>query len=200
MTDLTLGYPLPEAGRGGERDDQELARTAASDPAAFEHLYRRHVERVYRYLSVRLGSEQDAQDLTAQTFLTAMENISSFRGDGPFAAWLIGIARLKVAAFYRNRHSLVALEAAHNHPYAGSPPELATADRLQLERVARAMQAIASDRAEALSLCFFAGLNTEEAARVMGRSKDAVKMLVHRGLRDLRQRLVTTREEQNNES
>jgi len=51
---------------------------------------------------------------------------------------------------------------------------------------------LAPDRAEALRLRFFAGLECSEIAPVMGRSEAAVKMLVHRALIDLRERLEAT--------
>ena len=47
---------------------------------------------------------------------------------------------------------------------------------------------LSSDRAEALILCFFSELSFTEAASVLGKSEAAVKMLVSRGLQDLRAR------------
>jgi len=66
-------------------DDETLAREATENPAAFAELYRRHLSRVYRYLLIRVGDVHDAQDLTAQTFLAALEGIAGYRGRGNFA-------------------------------------------------------------------------------------------------------------------
>ena len=65
-------------------DDLALARNALADEDAFAELYRQYVTRVYRYHMARTGNEQDAEDLTSQTFLAALEGIRSFRGDGVF--------------------------------------------------------------------------------------------------------------------
>lgn len=74
-------------------DDFVLARRACQDGQAFAELYRRHVDRVYRYLLIQAGHRQDAEDLTAQTFLEALQHIGRYRGEGEFAAWLLSIAR-----------------------------------------------------------------------------------------------------------
>ncbi len=52
-------------------EDEMLAHRASHDPDAFALLYQRYLNRVYRYLLSRVGDDQDAQDLTAQTFLAA---------------------------------------------------------------------------------------------------------------------------------
>jgi RNA polymerase sigma-70 factor (ECF subfamily) len=56
--------------------------------------------------------------------------------------------------------------------------------------VARALQALAPDRAEALALRIFGGLDIAEVGEVMGKSEAAVKMLVHRAVNDLHERLA----------
>lgn len=92
---LTLLSPHPNGKAVGSSatDDVELARRAAADPEAFTELYHRHLPGIYRYHLARTGHVQEAEDLTAQTFLTGLESISSFRGQGRFASWLFGIAR-----------------------------------------------------------------------------------------------------------
>ena len=69
-------------------------------------------------------------------------------------------------------------------------PEQIIAGRMHIEQVARALQALAPERAEALALRLFGGLSVAEIGMSMGKSEAAVKMLVHRALRDLQQRLA----------
>ena len=169
-------------------NELELARAALVDAQAFAELYRRHVTRVYRYHMARTGNEKDAEDLTSQTFMAALEGIRSFRGDGVFAAWLMGIASKKLALFYRGRRVEVPLEAALNVPATGAATEKSAAMRMQVESVARALNQLSPDRAEAVALVHFSGLTNAEAASALGKSEAAVKMLVSRGLQDLRER------------
>ena len=83
-----------------ELDEEDLARRSITDADAFAELYRQHVTRVYRYFMAHIGNVKDAEDLTSQTFMSAMEGIASFRGDGSFAAWMTGIPSKKRLRFY----------------------------------------------------------------------------------------------------
>ena len=169
-------------------DDAHLAHRAHSDADAFAELYRRHVTGVYRYHMAHTGNVKDAEDLTSQTFMAALEGIRSYRGTGSFAAWIMGIASRKRALFFRGSKPEVPLEAALHIPTSDLPTDKAAARRLQMEQVYHALKQISPERAEALSLCFFGGLNPAEASRILRKSEAAVKMLISRGLHDLRTR------------
>ena len=170
--------------------DAELLRAAHSDPAAFTALYRRHVDRVYRYLLFQTGQVEDAQDLTSQTFVIALERLASYRGEGSVQAWLLGIARYRLLNHRRNRRHTVALESVDGVLPAPLDPAEEVETLLQRERVVRALRGIAPDRAEAISLRFFGRLNTAEMAQTLGKSTAAVRMLIHRGLSDFRRHLA----------
>jgi len=193
--------------------DQELAAAARDDFAAFERLYRRYVTRVYRYCYSRTSNSADAEDLTSQTFLAALEAIGSYRGRGSFAAWLFGIARRKCQDFHRRRYRQreEPLEAAqplpdrHGQQLESRQLESRQLESRQLESrqlesqaygheildcVQRHWRLLSADRREVVLLRFWAGLNTAETAQVMGRSRGAVKMLLSRAIADIRERCL----------
>lgn len=173
-----------------EQDETDLAKQALLDVEAFAELYRRNLTRVYRYHIAHTGNPKDAEDLTSQTFIAALEGLRSFRGSGSFAAWIMGIASRKRLMFLRNRVSKpeVPLDAALYYPSPGLPTDKAAAHHLRLESISRALRQLAPDRAEALILTYFSGLSHVEAGRVLNKSEAAVKMLISRGLKDLRER------------
>lgn len=166
--------------------DELLAQQARGSRAAFGELYRRHFDRVYRYHYVRTGSVPDAQDLTTQTFLSALEGIGGYRGQGSFAAWLFGIARRLLALHYRAKKDLASLDELAETPDPDLSLEAVASRRLDLEAVSERLRRLAPERAEAIVLCLFSDLTAEQASRVMGKSSAAVKMLLYRGLHDLR--------------
>lgn len=168
-------------------NDELLAQDARENRAAFGELYRRHFNRVYRYHYARTGSIPDAQDLTTQTFLSALEGINGYRGQGSFAAWLFGIARRLLALHYRTKKDLGSLDELAEMPSPAPGPETTASRQLDLDELSQRLRRLAPDRAEAIVLCLFSDLTAEEASRVMGKSSAAVKMLLYRGLRDLRQ-------------
>ena len=169
-------------------DDVRLAQAARADPEAFAELYRRHVLSIYRYHLAHTGDVRDAEDLTSQTFMAALESIRSFRGTGPYITWLIGIASHKRALFFRGKKPQVPLDSVLHLPASSLPTDKAAARRLQMDQLFAALRTISQDRAEAIILCFFSGLGTAEAALVLGKSEAALRMLISRGLHDLRTR------------
>ena len=169
-------------------DDNGLAAQARDDSEAFAELYRRHVLSIYRYHLAHTGNVRDAEDLTSQTFMAALEGIRSFRGTAPYITWLIGIASRKRALFFRGQKAHIPLDAALHLPASGPATDKAAGQRLQMDQVLDALRNISRDRAEAVILCFFSGLSTAEAGLVLGKSEAAIRMLVSRGLQDLRTR------------
>jgi len=171
-------------------DDASLAHEARTDPQAFAELYRRHVRSIYRYHLAHTGNVKDAEDLTSQTFMAALEGIRSFRGSGPYITWLIGIASRKRALFFRSKGSQpeIPLDAAIQVQSSSLPTDKAAARRLQMDQLIAALRSISRDRAEAIILCFFSELSTSEAGIVLGKSETAIRMLISRGLHDLRTR------------
>jgi RNA polymerase sigma-70 factor (ECF subfamily) len=169
-------------------DDARLAQQARADREAFAELYRRHVRSIYRYHLAHTGNVRDAEDLTSQTFMAALEGIRTYRGTGPYITWLIGIASRKRALFFRGNRPEIPLDAALQLPTPSMPTDKAAARRLQMEQILDALRTISQDRAEALILCFLSGLSTAEAGLVLGKSDAAVRMLISRGLQDLRTR------------
>ena len=190
---LTISALLTEAPVTIE-DDRALVQAARNDLRAFNNLYERHVTRVYRYLLVRVGNVADAEDLTSQTFLVAMENLDKYRGERPFLAWLFGIARHKVADKYRKQKPETMLEAAGDLVDTQEAPDIIVSQKLQIEAVAQKLQTLAPDRAEVISLRLFGQLDIPEIARLMQKQEPAVRMLLHRGLQDLQTRLNPNQE------
>lgn len=189
MTLTDLLHPAQKT----DADDRSLALAARHDHAAFEQLYRRYVNRVYRYCYARTGSPHDAEDLTAQTFVAALEGIGRFRHRGSFAAWLFAIAWRKCNDYhrrqYRQQHVPLAAAAGLDDPETPDLEQHATEQRL-LDCVRLAVSKLSPDRRDALRLRFWGGLTTAEIATVMGRRQGAVKMLVSRAIADLRERCL----------
>jgi RNA polymerase sigma-70 factor (ECF subfamily) len=169
-------------------DDANLAEHARADAEAFAELYHRHATSVYRYHLAHTGNIKDAEDLTSQTFMAALENIRTYRGTGPYIAWLMGIAVRRRARFFRGSRPEVPLDAALHLPTPGLPTEKEAYLRLKRAHLLSVIRTLSVDRAEALILCFFSGLSPGEAGLVLGKSESAVRMLLSRGLQDLRSR------------
>lgn len=190
---MILADAPPEAAVSAE-EDRVLVKRALEDLTAFTGLYQRHARRVYRYILSRVGNVQDAQDLTSQTFIAAMESLAKYRGDSAFGAWLLGIARFKVADHFRAKRPQVVLEAAIGVSDSSDAADV-IGRKLQIEQVVAKMQTLSPDRAEAIALRLFGGLEVVEVARMMEKSEASVRMLVYRGLQDLQKQLNVKEED-----
>lgn len=100
-----------------QQSDDALVRAAKEgELAAFEELVNRYERRVYTLARRIVAHEQDAQDVTQQAFLSAMENLDSFRGEASFSTWLMRIATHAALKVIRKRKGLplVSLDEATN--------------------------------------------------------------------------------------
>jgi len=103
-----------------------------------------------------------------------------------FSAWITGIAHNKIVDHYRKRRNIVPLDQAYSAQHPDPLPDEIVLQRLRLSQVRDGMKQLVPERAEAVALRLFGGLNTTETAQIMGKSEGAVKMLLYRALRDLR--------------
>lgn len=177
-----------------EQTDAELVRQAIKDRAAFASLYHRHLMPVYRYFYARTGNVQQAEDLTAQTFIAVLKGLPHYRERGTFAGWLFTIAARRLADHFNCHQTTVVLDDVVDLPDPDLSPEALAERADQTACMAQALRTLSPDRAQAVTLHFFGELTISETGRVMKRSKVAVKSLVHRALRDLRERLDNERE------
>lgn len=169
-------------------------------------LYDRHIEQVYRYLRSRVACTQDAEDLTAQTFTAALRALPEYRAQGSAAAWLMGIARHKLMDYYRTRRDSLSLDAPGEGDaqalgealMSGQEPlESLVGQRLRVQTVLAALARLPADQAEVIRLRLLADLDTGQTAAAMNRSPAAIKMLLYRALRTLRQELLPAESEEN---
>ena len=196
MKSMSTVISAPPPQEAAPPDDEQLVQLARRSPAQFAQLYDRHMTGVYRYLLTMVGNVKDAEDLTSQTFLEALENLHRYRGNGDFRAWLFRIARNKSIDHYRKHKRDTAWAEDADYVDGGQQsPETAAANALAIAHVLRQLRTLSPDRAEVVSLRLFAGLEVSEIAHDLRKPETAVRMLLHRGLRDLQTRIPTASRE-----
>jgi RNA polymerase sigma-70 factor (ECF subfamily) len=165
---------------------------AQQDRAAFAVLYRRYLDRVYGYAYHQLGDHHDAEDATERIFLDAMRGIGSYRDEGAgFRSWLFRIAHNTVSNAHRSRRRrrTVAIDEGHEQVDPTPGPQGLFLRAEELRRVRGALDELPQDRRQVVLLRFGQGLTSREIGAVLERSEGAVRVLLHRALRDLAARL-----------
>jgi RNA polymerase sigma-70 factor (ECF subfamily) len=167
-----------------ESDEKVLIESAQRDPRCFADLYRLHFDQVYAYVSRRVASRSDAQDVTAEVFQQALANLGRFEWRGiPFAAWLYRIA---ANAITDHHHRTVRDQHLARNAEAGWEEDESAERRASLYRAVRELPA---DQRRVIEMRFAEERSIAEIARVLGRSEGAVKQLQFRALGSLRGRL-----------
>ena len=95
-------------------------------PGRFEQVYDEHVVGIYRFVYARVGNRPDAEDLTAQVFVRAVEQLDTTRQPGQIAAWLYRVAQNAIADYWRAFYRLPSSASTTWRP-AGSRPTTASA-------------------------------------------------------------------------
>jgi RNA polymerase sigma-70 factor (ECF subfamily) len=171
--------------------EREYIRQARLDPRAFAPIYDRYFPRVHAYVSYRVYDSQDAEDIIAEVFTRAIQNLKRFRWRGAhsLAAWLFRIAHNLVIDYSRERRraglsqeqgdSLGAL--ADQAPC----PEDVLAQREAFQQMCALITALSPRRQEVITLKFYGGLRNRDIARLLGLSERTVASHLCRALQDL---------------
>lgn len=176
-------------------DEAALVARARTDPDAFAALYDRYVVPVYGYAFRRLGSHDDAEDVTAQTFYRALERIDGYEWRGlPFGAWLFRIAHNLVVDRRRAGSPPVSLDVlGPNGAEAALPdgcaPDAGLLAREEIDAAWAAVATLPPLQRRAVTLRFGRGLSHAEVGVIIGRSEAATKQLVYRAMKTLRERM-----------
>jgi RNA polymerase sigma-70 factor, ECF subfamily len=159
-------------------------RAKEGERAAFEELYRLHVDQISRYLQVRVADTHDAEDLTTQTFVKMLESIGRYnRRAVPFGAWLFRIAHnLAVDHFRATRRWRPVDEVPEPLGRHESSAEDKALDSLAQKRMLKLMDRLSGDQQKVLTLKFVLDYSNGEAATILGKSEGSVKSLQHRAL------------------
>lgn len=160
------------------RDEEDWAlnqRVAGGDRAAFRLLVLRHEGRLRAFLARAAGS--DADDLAQEAFVRAWQRAGDFRGQGSYAAWVMGIGWrlfLDQRRTAQRRERLAAGEA----PVDATDPQPASDAAIDADRL---LAGLSVQERAALILCFGHGWSHGEAAGIMGVPLGTLKSLVLRG-------------------
>ncbi len=181
---------MSERGWSGLSDATLVRLAREGDARAFGALYERYVETIYRYVRSRVSGRQEAEDLTETVFLRALEYLDRYEERGwPFSAFLYRIARNLLTDRYRKAGEEVSLDAVGAQAQEADSPEDQVLAAEEVETVRRALLTLPADYQEVIRLRILLSLDTAETAAWMGRSEGAVRVLLYRALKALRERI-----------
>ena len=172
--------------------DAQLVRVAQQSPAEFEALYRKWLKPVYRYFYFRVGSVKDAEDLSAQVFLKAYQDLPRYRSRGAFSAWLFTIAHARLVDHYRRDGRKAAREVpieelAIPAGTADLPAQAARKD--EIEQVFALLKNLNEKEQTLIRLRFMAELSYKEIGQILHCKEDTARKSVARLLERMKKQM-----------
>ena len=126
MVELRLEPESAEEKSGCRDDDWQLVDQAIGNPQAFEFLFSRYWDVIYRYCYFRLGNIQDAEDAAIEILANAFGALSRLSNRGStFRSWLFAIAHNEIVDFHRksSRYPQTSLREPTEKIDSGPTPE-----------------------------------------------------------------------------
>lgn len=176
-----------------QQDERDLIQKARiGDKSAFGELFDVYFTPIYRYLRLRCGNDQDAEDMTAEVFMRAWDKLPGFdmRDEGSlFRSWLFRIAHNLLVDRYRKGDKE---ETVDEIPEQNTKNERIEKKIIQKNENQELMEAIykLDERMQQVVIArFMSGLSHHEIAEMLGISSGNVRVVQYRALKHLKELL-----------
>ena len=163
----------------------------------FSKIYDQYVEKIYRFIFLKVNSQEVAEDLTSETFLRTWEKFKQGSGnpiENP-QAFLYRTARNLVIDYYREK-SKAEVVSAEERSLLDPREDLQkiALKNSDLETIKGALASLKEDYQNVIIWHYLDDLPISEVAKLLGRTEEATRVLLHRALVALRQKLNSTKE------
>ncbi|MFJ3156085.1 RNA polymerase sigma factor [Pseudomonas protegens] len=176
-------------------DETLLARYRAGDPAAFEVLYQRHRQGLYRFVLSLCGKAELADEVYQETWLSLIRSTSQPQGRASFRTWLYQIARNRLIDHWRKHGQCNPLHDSYDEQLHGEAdqapgPEQQLSLCRDQQRIEAALQDLPEDQREVFLLRAHGDLELPEIASLTQAPLETVKSRFRYALKKLRRLLA----------
>ena len=168
-------------------DSELMQQVRGGTTAALATLFERHHTRVYGYCLRMTGNRSSAEDLVQDVFMKMLKYKTTFKDDSDLVPWMFGIARNSCLAHLKRRANDRAPDTIVVEEVAADETQDEPHDERQSELVRQALLRLPAERREVLVLSRYEYKSYDEIARVLDCSVGAVKVRVHRAMKQLRE-------------
>ena len=174
-----------------EQEKEILKKIKNGDNEAFGELYDFYAPRVYRFVRLKVDSQETAQDVTSEAFLKIWQYLQEQRKIRErFQALLYKIARNLVIDFYRSR-SIQEILIEDNLEEFSEVEDEETSDKLvirqeEMVEVKKALIRIHPNYQDVIVWYYLDELTIPEIAEILEKNEGTVRVLIHRAIKSLR--------------
>ena len=158
----------------------------------FSLIYDQYIEKIYRFVLIKVSSDQIAEDITSKVFMKGWESYQKNQNINNIGAFLYQIARNNVIDHYRSkgRIKMVSSDAI----LEAIDPSLGVYEKAVLsadiEAVKTAISGLKKEYQDVLIFHYLEDMPAEEIADIMGKPTGTVRVMIHRGLKALKEQLI----------
>jgi RNA polymerase sigma-70 factor, ECF subfamily len=182
-----------------ERKTSWLRRLCAGDECAFGEFVRKYQQAVFLFCRSLGLTENDAEDVAAETFLAAHKSLPGYAGRAKLSTWLLRVAYNKTVNHLRKnkRYQQLTVDFGELLVDNGQEPSANVEKRELSETVWSAVQRLPKQPAAAIVLFYREGKTVSEIAKIMKKRKNTVKTYLFRGRNMLKGLLADSAREDN---
>jgi RNA polymerase sigma-70 factor (ECF subfamily) len=172
-------------------DNQLMLLFAHGTRAAFDALYHRHKQRVFRLAVRMVGERADAEEILQEVFLRLARSAENWEPRAKLTTWIyrVTVNRCLTHRERQGKANLILLPGLETVPAVARGPYEEVRERELVRHIRERVAELSGPLAAAFTLCAMEGLSYPEAAEVLERPVGTVKTHVHRARLLLRRRL-----------
>ncbi len=172
--------------------DRKIISQAKQDPACFEKIYNKYYQKVYNYFWYRLGYDREkAEEMMQEVFLRAFSRLKTYKHRNySYLTYLLTIARNLFINYLKKEKERVSWDEVKNVTVSGNDIFHNILDAQYLYNIIE--RYLSDNEREAVLLRYREGLSIKEISQVMHKSENAVKLLLSRARKKLKERYVSS--------
>lgn len=155
----------------------------------FSQIYDQYIDKIYRFVYLKVNSQEVAEDITSKVFLRGWESfqggVDKIKNPGAF---LYQIARNAVVDHYRakGRTNIVSVDASSEIVDPGTDAQDKAILSADINIVRTAIQKLGKEHQDIIIWHYLDDMPIAEIAKLIGRPEGTVRVMLHRGLKDLK--------------
>ena len=154
----------------------------------FGQIYDQYIEKIYRFVYLKVNSQEVAEDITSKVFLSGWESYNKNSSILNMNAFLYKIARNSVTDYYResSRTKLISTESVDQIPDAGTNVHDRAMLSADIEEMKSAIRGLKKDYQDVIILHYLEDMSIKEISEIMQKPQVNIRVMMHRGLKSLK--------------
>lgn len=174
------------------QDQEIMLSVRAGDTHKLELLFDKHAQGLFNYFQFQIRDRFKSEDLVQDVFYKILKYRHTFKDGANFKVWMYAIARNEKINFFRKNEPLRINVDLEQPDERNRNPEIELENKNDKIQLNKALEMISSDNRELLILSKYTGLPYSQIAELLGCTVGAIKVRIHRAIKELRTLYLNT--------